>query len=133
MIRGFIAGAFDILHPGYISALRSAKEQCDHLIVGLHKDPSQQRSHKLKPIFSAEDRRQALLSLKFVDDVIIYETEKDLCDILKSIENNSVRFLGDDYIGKEITGGNLGIKIIYLPRNHGWSYTKVINLIKRNK
>jgi glycerol-3-phosphate cytidylyltransferase len=125
---GFLAGAFDILHPGYIEALSKAKNHCSHLVVALHKDPSQQRPQKLKPIFSPEEREQALLATKFVDRVIHYETEKDLYDILKN-ENISIRFLGDDYVNKEITGGDLDINIIYLERDHGWSYTKVRELI----
>ena len=128
---GFIAGSFDILHPGYIAALGEAKTHCDYLIVGLHTDPSEQRSHKFKPVCSATERTRALLSLKFVDIVIPYKTEQDLYNILKN-NDISVRFLGDDYIDKETTGDDLNIKIIYLSRDHGWSYSKLRKLILEN-
>ena len=128
---GFIAGAFDILHPGYILALGEAKTHCDYLIVGLHKDPSEQRSYKFKPVCTVTERTHALLSLKFVDIVIPYETEQDLYNILKN-NDISVRFFGDDYIDKETTGDDLNIKTIYLSRDHGWSYGKLRKLMLEN-
>ena len=126
---GFIAGAFDILHPGYISMFSKAKENCDYLIVGLHSDPSIERSDKLKPIFTIEERREALLSLKYVDRVMVYDKEGDLYDILKT-EKIDVRFLGDDYICKDHLGSDLNIPIFYIDRSHGWSYKKVVSCIK---
>jgi glycerol-3-phosphate cytidylyltransferase len=128
---GFIAGTFDILHPGYISALQDAKDNCDYLIVGLHEDPSVERTGKFKPIFSLKERKETLLALKYVNKVIKYKTEKELYDILKYNEI-SVRFLGDDYINKQITGQDLQIDIVYLSRTHDWSYTKVRNLIRND-
>ena len=68
---------------------------------------------------------------KFVDIVIPYKTEQDLYNILKN-NDISVRFLGDDYIDKETTGDDLNIKIIYLSRDHGWSYSKLRKLILEN-
>jgi len=129
---GFIAGTFDILHPGYISALQDAKSHCDYLIVGLHEDPSIERTWKFKPIFSLRERTETLLALKYVDQVVNYKTEKELYDILK---NNiiSVRFLGDDYINKQGTGHDLSIDVVYLSRSHGWSYTKIRNLIQNDR
>ena len=129
---GFIAGTFDILHPGYISALQDAKSHCDYLIVGLHEDPSIERTWKFKPIFSLRERTETLLALKYVDQVVNYKTEKELYDILK---NNiiSVRFLGDDYNNKQGTGHDLSIDVVYLSRSHGWSYTKIRNLIQNDR
>lgn len=124
---GFIAGAFDVLHPGYIKMFEQCKKFCKKLIVGLHVDPSLQND-KLKPILSTEERKSILLSLKYVDNVISYNTEEDLLRLL-NFGNIDVRFLGDDYIDKNFTGVKLKIPIIFINRDHGWSATKYKKLI----
>lgn len=98
-------------------------ENCTVLIVLLHTDPSIERPDKLKPILSADERKEILLSLKYVDDVIRYTYEEQLYDLLKIGEFDK-RFLGDDYRGKPFTGDDLKIPIHYLDRSHGWSTTK---------
>jgi glycerol-3-phosphate cytidylyltransferase len=125
---GVIAGNFDVIHPGYIKMFKECKNNCECLIVLLHKDPSFERPEKLKPILSVNERREMLYSLKYIDEVLAYDTENMLCDFLKEL-NPSVRFLGDDYIGKSFTGDNLDIQIHYLNRDHGWSTTKYKQLI----
>ena len=128
MIKGVIAGNFDVMHPGYIAMFKEMKQNCDCLIVLLHTDPSIERPHKLKPILSADDRKEMLMSIKYVDDVIRYTYEEQLLDLLKMGEFN-IRFLGDDYKGKPFTGDNLKIPIHYMNRDHGWSTTKYKQLI----
>jgi len=128
MIIGFIAGAFDIIHPGYIQMFKEAREYCDLLVVGLHKDP--ENNGKLRPILSVEDRREILRSLVYVGDVFVYEGEEGLYQLLKEVDPD-VRFLGADYIGKKVTGEDLNIQIVYLSRDHGWSTTKFKILIHR--
>lgn len=127
-VRGFIAGSFDILHPGYVEIFEFAKKNCDYFIVGLHKDPSIERPNKMKPILSVEERKKILLSIKYIDEVIVYETEKELIDLLS---NNicDVRFLGDDYKDKEFNGNYLPLNILYVNRDHNWSTTKLKNMI----
>mgnify|MGYP001222004809 CR=1 FL=1 len=71
MIKGFIAGNFDVIHPGYIKLFKECKENCDHFTVLLHSDPSIERKHKLKPILSLDERKEMLFSLKYVDDIMI--------------------------------------------------------------
>jgi glycerol-3-phosphate cytidylyltransferase len=128
MKKGVIAGNFDVIHPGYIKMFKECAEQCDSLIVLLHTDPSIERPHKLKPILSADERKEVLTSIKYVADVVRYTYEETLLDLLK-IGEFDVRFLGDDYIGKPFTGDNLKIPIHYLSRDHGWSTTKFKKLI----
>ena len=128
MLKGVIAGNFDVIHPGYIAMFKEMYSNCDSLIVLLHTDPSIERPSKLKPILSADERKEILLSLKYVDDVIRYTYEEQLYDLLK-VGEFDVRFLGDDYKGKPFTGDDLKIKIHYLDRSHGWSTTKFKNLI----
>jgi glycerol-3-phosphate cytidylyltransferase len=128
MIKGIIAGAFDVMHPGYIEMFKEASANCDCLVVLLHTDPSIERPEKLKPILSVEERKAMLLSLIYVEDVVRYTYEEQLLDLLKMGEFD-VRFLGDDYINKPFTGDNLKIPIHYLNRDHGWSTTKFKKLI----
>ena len=128
MIKGVIAGNFDVVHPGYIAMFKEMKENCDCLIVLLHTDPSIERPHKLKPILSPDERKEILESIKYVDDVIRYTYEEQLLDLLK-VGEFDLRFLGDDYINKPFTGDNLKIPIHYMNRDHGWSTTKFKQLI----
>ena len=121
--QGFIAGAFDIIHPGYISMFKETKTVCEYLIVGLHTDPSIE-NNKLKPILSVNERKETLESIKYIDKVIIYETEEGLIDTIKSLRPD-ILFLGDDYIDKNHNGIKLGIETYYLNRTHGWSTTKL--------
>lgn len=121
--KGMIAGNFDVIHPGYIHMFNQCKENCDFLYVFLHNDPSIERPEKLKPILSVEDRKLILKSLRQVDEVIVYDKEEDLRKLIQRYEPD-VRFLGDDYINKPFTGDDLGTKIIFLDRSHGWSTTK---------
>lgn len=125
---GVLAGCFDIIHPGYIYMFEEAKYNCDKLIALLQTDPTIDRPEKNKPILSLNERIKILESIKYIDEIVIYGTEKELYELLKKIKPD-VRFLGDDYIGKEINGGDLNIKIIYINRKHGWSSTKFKQLI----
>jgi glycerol-3-phosphate cytidylyltransferase len=128
---GFVAGSFDIIHPGYMYMFREAKQICDHLVVGLHTDPSIERPQKIKPVLSAEERRIILSSIKYIDEVKLYDTEEELLSLMVEI-NPDVRFLGDDYKNKfNYTGYGVIKKTHYLNRDHGWSTTKLKNLIYR--
>jgi glycerol-3-phosphate cytidylyltransferase len=117
---GIVAGAFDIIHPGYIALLEDADSVCEHLIVALHEDPSVENKKKDKPVLSVHDRKDILLALRYVDEVLIYQTEADLLELLKKIQPN-VRILGSDYREKPITGAELDIPVYYHARNHSWS------------
>jgi glycerol-3-phosphate cytidylyltransferase len=124
---GLVVGAFDVLHPGYIKMFEQCKNLCKKLIVGLHVDPSIENK-KQKPILSVEERQSILYSLKYIDEVVPYNTEKDLLHLLK-FGNINVRFLGDDYKDKNFTGRDENIPIVYLNRDHGWSATKYKKII----
>ncbi len=128
MIKGVIAGNFDAMHPGYIKMFNEMKRHCSVLVVLLQTDPSIERPHKLKPVLSTDERRDMLMSLEDVDDVIRYTYEFQLLDLLKMGEFD-IRFLGDDYKGRTYTGFELNIPVHYLNRDHGWSTTKFKKLI----
>lgn len=124
---GFVAGAFDVIHPGYIEMFNFCNQKCRNLIIGLHADPSI-NGKKMKPILTVEERKRMLLSLKGVQDVIPYDTEEMLFDILTHKKIN-VRFLGDDYKDKSYTGDGLNIPVVFISREHNWSATKYKTLI----
>ena len=127
---GVIAGAFPLLHPGYINLLEECKDNCSRLIVFLHTDPSLSRATKAKPLFSINERTRMLLSLRGVAEVFPYDGESDLYNLLKTMAPD-IRFLGTDYKDKAYTGEGLDIPIHWVDRSHGWSTTKMINLIKQ--
>ena len=131
MKKGVIAGAFDIMHPGYIKMFKEAKEECDCLIILLHTDPSIERPYKMRPLLSPRDRKEMLESIKYVDDVIRYTYEEQLYHLLREGEFD-IRFLGSDYINEPFTGDDLKIDVHYLNRSHGWSATKLKYLIKES-
>ena len=130
MIKGLIAGNFDVIHPGYIKTFKECKENCDHFTILLHSDPTIERPNKLKPILIIEERIEILNSIRYIDDIKVYTYEKELIELLKSGEFN-IRFFGDDYIEKSFTGIELNIDIHYLSRSHGWSTTKFKKLIAK--
>ena len=107
---GFTCSTFDLLHAGHIQMLKDAKEECDYLIVGLQTDPTLDRPDtKKRPIQTLVERSIQLKAVKYVDEVIPYETEKDLEDILQ-MYNISVRIIGEEYQGKNFTGKEICVK-----------------------
>jgi cytidyltransferase-like protein len=127
--KGIVAGAFDILHPGYIRMFKYAKNYCNHLTVALHENPNTERDWKLKPVQSVEDRKEILLSLKDVDEVVTYDQEDQYLAMLDSGEYH-MRFLGDDYSDGSYTGVGIGLPIVWIPRSeHPYSTTRVKTLI----
>jgi len=130
-IVGFTAGNFDLLHPGYIITFEEAKRHCDKFIVFLQIDPSATRYTKYKPVIPLYDRYKALMAIKYIDEVYMYQTEDELYDLIKWLKPD-IRILGEDYIGKEsFTGDDLPPKVVYTTRSHGWSTTKLKDLITK--
>ena len=131
MIRGVIAGNFDVIHPGYIKMFKECKENCDHFTILLHSDPTIERPNKLKPILSVDERIEVVSSIKFIDDIKVYTFEKELVKLLQEGDFD-VRFLGDDYLNKSFTGDKLDIQIHFISRDHGWSTKKFKNAILKS-
>lgn len=121
---GITFSAFDLLHAGHIKMLEEAKTVCDYLIVGLQLDPSLDRPGKNKPTQSIVERYIQLKACRSVDEIVPYNTEQDLLDILKSFVID-VRIIGDDYRDKDFTGKEYceqhGIEIYYNRRDHRFS------------
>ena len=131
MIRGFTAGNFDVIHPGYIKLFKECFENCNHFTIFLHSDPSIERPSKLKPILTLEERIEILESIRYISEIKTYTYESELYQLIKK-GNYNIRFLGDDYKNKKYTGDDLDIKIHFLNRDHGWSTTKFKTLISKS-
>ena len=128
---GILAGAFDIIHPGYVRMFKEAKTHCDYLTVALHIDPSLENA-KPKPIHSIDEREEILLSMRNVDEVVRYQTEEDLYCILVS-KSHDIRFLGSDYLSRQYTGPDLPIPIVWIDRDHNYSTTDLKLKIKESQ
>ena len=125
MKTGFTCSCFDLFHAGHIMMLKEAKSKCDYLIVGLQTDPTIDRPEKNKPIQSVVERFIQLESCKYVDEIVVYATEKDLLDILYTYPIN-IRFVGEEYKEKDFTGKELEhTEIYYNSRKHSFSTTEL--------
>jgi glycerol-3-phosphate cytidylyltransferase len=126
---GFTCSTFDLFHAGHIMMLKEARTQCDYLIVGLQTDPTIDRPlEKNKPVQSVFERYEQLKACKYVDEILVYATEKDLVDILLSYPIN-VRILGHEYEHKTFTGRqecvDRGIQFYFNKRDHSFSTTEL--------
>lgn len=133
---GVTFGAFDLLHPGHLVFLNECRKQCDRLTIGLHVDPHLERPEKNKPVQSVMERYIQIKYTRIADEIIPYETEDDLLNLIQSYRFNK-RFLDHDYTDKVISGFSscetLGTEIIYIDRYHGWSSSELRIRINRTK
>ena len=120
---GLVAGNFDVIHPGYLKLFEDAKDKaCNVLIVALQGDPTIERPYKCKPVQTVEERKYILESIKYVDKVIHYNTEKELLEIVKK-HDHDVRIIGSDYKDVDFTGKAYEKEIYYHNRSHEYSLT----------
>ena len=121
---GFTCSTFDLLHAGHVMMLREAKTVCDYLIVGLQTDPTIDRPEKNAPVQTLVERYIQLSGIEYVDEIIPYQTEQDLEDILNMFPIN-VRILGEEYKNGKFTGratcAKRGIELYYNKRDHRFS------------
>lgn len=115
--------------------LEEAKAQCDHLIVGLHIDPTIDRPYKNKPVQTFGERLIQLNAVRYVDEVISYNTEDDLMKLLESVRPD-VRIIGADYLDKDFTGKQWcldnNIELFYNSRNHNYSSTELRERVRNS-
>jgi glycerol-3-phosphate cytidylyltransferase len=122
---GITFSTFDMLHAGHIAMLAEAKNHCDYLICGLQTDPTIDRPDtKNKPVQSIVERQIQLAACRYVDEVVVYQTEQDLIDLLLILPID-IRVLGIEYEDKEYTGKQecwqRGIQCIFNGRDHSFS------------
>ena len=126
---GFTCSTFDLLHAGHILMLAEAKSICEYLIVGIQSDPTIDRPDvKNKPVQSIVERYVQLSAVKFIDEIIVYDTERDLEDLLMFLPI-TIRVIGEEYRDKPFTGKNIckgrGIKIFFNSRTHRFSSSEL--------
>ena len=133
MSIGFTCSTFDLCHAGHVTMLRECKQVCDYLIIGLQVDPSKDRENKNIPVQTLVERYVQLSAIKYVDEIVPYETETDLEDIL-TMYNIDVRILGEEYKEKDFTGKDIcrqrGIALHFNKRDHRFSSTDLRLRIK---
>lgn len=131
MKRGITFGAFDLFHAGHILMLEEAKSVCDYLIVCIQSDPSLDRQEKNSPVQSIVEREIQVSACKYVDEVMIYDTESDLLDILEEIQWD-VRILGEEYKDKYFTGRDETFDRCYFnKRPHDFSSSELRERVAR--
>jgi len=108
--------------------LEEAKRHCDYLIVGLQTDPTIDRPDKNAPIQSVVERQIQLAAVKYIDEIVMYATERDLEDLLLTLPIN-IRIIGEEYKSKSFTGKSIckdrNIKMVYNGRDHSFSSTSL--------
>ena len=137
---GIVFSTFDLLHAGHIAMLAEVKNHCDYLIAGLQTDPTIDRpDSKNPPVQSIVERQITLSATRYVDEIVVYQTEKDLEDILLTLPID-VRILGIEYADKDFTGKDIchdrGIEIVYNGRDHSFSSSSLRKRVaeaERNK
>ena len=131
-IVGITFSTFDLLHAGHVAMLREAREVCDYLICGIQVDPSRDRPEKNSPVQTLVERWTQLQGVKYVDEIIPYETERDVEDILK-LFSIDVRIIGEEYKETTFTGratcANRGIEIHFNKRDHRFSTSDLRNRV----
>ena len=132
-MRGIFAGSFDLCHAGHMMAFKEAKENCDYLIVALHSDPSTDRPEKNKPIMGVNERRIILEGIRYIDEIVGYDTEADLVSLVNTLDLD-VYFIGEDWIEKEFSAKqacfNNDVVIHYLSRKHAYSSSELRKRIR---
>jgi len=125
MKKGITFGAFDLFHAGHVLMLKEAKSVCDHLIVCVQTDPSVDRATKNTPVQSIVERQIQISACKYVDEVIIYDTEADVLEILETMDWD-IRIIGDEYKDKEFTGRDKYLGQCYFnQRTHSFSSSEL--------
>jgi glycerol-3-phosphate cytidylyltransferase len=118
---GFTCSSFDLLHSGHIMMLEECADNCDKLIIGLNVNPCKRGKY---PVQNVVERYVQLKALRYVDEIIPYNTEEELVDLLQLMRPD-IRFIGDDYKGKTFTGDELSIEVFYNTREHRFSSSEL--------
>lgn len=126
---GFNCSSFDLLHAGHVTMLKMERQLCDHLVVALQVDPTIDRPGiKNKPVQSVYERYVQLQACRYVDEILVYETEFDLLQLLMT-QTIHIRFLSEEYLNRDFTGKQYcidnGIELYYHKRAHVYSSSEL--------
>jgi glycerol-3-phosphate cytidylyltransferase len=130
---GFNCSSFDLFHAGHVTMLKMEKEMCDYLKVALQVDPTIDRPGvKNKPVQTVYERYVQLQACKYVDEILVYETEEDLLNLIQT-QTIHVRFLSEEYVDRDFTGKQYcidhDIELFYHLRKHKYSSTEIRNRV----
>ena len=130
---GFNCSSFDLFHAGHVTMLKMEKELCDYLLVALQVDPTIDRPGiKNKPVQSIYERYVQLQGCKYVDEILVYETEKDLLNLIMT-QTIHIRFLSEEYLNRDFTGKQYcldnNIELHYHKRSHQYSSSELRNRV----
>ena len=130
---GFNCSCFDLFHAGHVTMLKMEKQKCDYLKVALQVDPTADRPGlKNKPVQSIYERYAQVQACKYVDEILLYDTEKELLNLIMTQDMN-IRFLSDEYLYRDFTGKQYcmdnGIELFYHKRQHSYSTSELRNRV----
>ncbi|HVN26210.1 MAG TPA: adenylyltransferase/cytidyltransferase family protein [Candidatus Paceibacterota bacterium] len=125
MKKGFTCGSFDLVHAGHVMMFKECRDHCDYLVVFLQTDPSNDRPGKNRPIMSVEERRTILEGIRYIDEIVTYDTEADLYRLLAALPAGTVRIIGEDWRGKPFTGHDLPHTVVFNSRGHHYSSSEL--------
>jgi len=130
---GFNCYCFDLFHAGHVTMLKMEKERCDYLKVALQVDPTTDRPGlKNKPVQSIYERYAQVQACKYVDEILLYDTEKELLNLIMT-QDMHIRFLSDEYLYRDFTGKQYcmdnGIELFYHKRQHTYSTSELRNRV----
>lgn len=133
--KGYTSGVFDMFHIGHLNVLRRAKENCEHLLVGVSTDELVMEYKNKKTIIAYDERKEIVESIKFVDSVIA-QTDMDKLSVVLS-QGCDVVFVGDDWKGTEKWNNfekefnSHGVDVVYLPYTKGTSSTILREVLEK--
>ena len=130
---GFNCSCFDLFHAGHVTMLKMEKERCNYLKVALQVDPTTDRPGlKNKPVQSIYERYAQVQACKYVDEILLYDTEKELLNLIMT-QDMHIRFLSDEYLYRDFTGKQYcmdnGIELFYHKRQHTYSTSELRNRV----
>lgn len=129
MITSFTNGCFDILHPGHIEMFFYAKSISEKLVVGIDSDRRvSEKKGENRPINTSEIRKYMLLSIKYVDEVYVFDSDSELKNLVKLISPD-IMVVGSDWKNKKVIGSNYAKEVRFFERLPEYSTTKTIQSI----
>ena len=120
----FTNGCFDVLHRGHIDYLEKSKKLGTKLVIGLNSDASARRLKIGRPINTQEDRKSVLLSLRCVDEVIIFDDDTPF-NLIQNLKPD-ILTKGGDYKVSEVVGSDIVPQTVIIPFLSGYSTTNIL-------
>jgi D-beta-D-heptose 7-phosphate kinase/D-beta-D-heptose 1-phosphate adenosyltransferase len=119
-------GCFDILHRGHIELFKYAKSLGDSLIVGLDSDKKVKLDKgQDRPINCVEDRKYILESIRHIDKVLIFESTKELENLIKETKPD-IMVIGSDWKDRTVIGQQYTTKLLFFDRIGNYSTTEIL-------